>query len=99
MRERTRHGQQAETEPQAQAQAESGVLSAWSAAAREKARALLPAPDDLSQQAYIAEVVAAALAAASPRDREQDVRLGAERIARHAWEALRPRLARGKPID
>lgn len=71
----------------------------WQAVARDKARALLPAPDSLSQAEYTARVVTTALEAADPRDNEQDIRRGAERIARHAWEALRPRLAKRKPID
>lgn len=65
--------------------------------AKEKARALLPAPDSLTEQAYTAEVVKAAIDAAGSDD--ANVRMQAERIARHAWSAWRPRLASRKPID
>ena len=72
-------------------------MADFATAAREKARALLPAPDRLTQQAYVAEVVRAAIEAAG--EDSANVRMQAERIARHGWHAWRPRLAKGKPLE
>lgn len=62
-------------------------------AARERARALLPT--DMTERAFMDEVVRAAIEGGKD---DATTRMQAERIARHAWAAVRPRLAKGKPI-